>query len=193
MNNNESYCNYRNKESCPLPRNCMISNIIYKTEISQADSTEKKFYIGTTAHSFKQRYNNHTKSSRDHKYSNKTVLSNYVWGLKNEGKDFTVNWSILKRAKRYERGAEQCDLCLEEKLSIVQADKKNLLNKRTGIFLTCRHRSKFLIDKIKTCRDVRQWDHRTSSIWWRTRLYIKEWLNQHLGSCLMIVRRDVKL
>ena len=34
MNNNKSYCNCRIKESCPLPGNCMISNIIYKAEIS---------------------------------------------------------------------------------------------------------------------------------------------------------------
>ena len=86
INNNESYCNCRNKESCPLPGNCMISNIIHKAEISQANSTEKKLYIGMTAHPFKQRYNNHTKSFRDHKYSNKTVLSNYVWGLKTKEK-----------------------------------------------------------------------------------------------------------
>ena len=126
----------------------MTSNIIYKAEISQADSTEKKFYIGMTAHPFKHRYNNHTKSFRDHKYSNKTVLSNYVWGLKDEGKDFTVNWSILKRAKGYESGAKLCNLCLEEKLFIMKADKKNLLNKQTEIFSTCRHGNKFLINKI---------------------------------------------
>ena len=80
----------------------------------------------------------------------KTVLSNYVWGIKNEGKDFTVNWSILKRAKGYESGAKQRNLCFQEKLSIMKADKKNLLNKRIGIFSTCRHRKKFLINKIKT-------------------------------------------
>ena len=146
-NNNESYWNCRNKESLPLPGNCMISNIIYKAEISQADSTEKKFYIRMTAHPFKQRYNNHTKSFRDHKYSDKTVSSNYVWGLKNEGKDFTMNCSILKRAKGCESGAKQCNLCLEEKLSVMKAAKKNLLNKRTEIFSTCRHRNKFIIKK----------------------------------------------
>ena len=105
-----------------------------------------------TAHPFKHRYNNHTKLFRDHKYSNKTVLSNYMWGLKDEGKDFTVNWSILKHAKGYESGAKLCNLCLEEKLFIMKADKKNLLNNQTEIFSTCRHRNKFLINKIKTPR-----------------------------------------
>ena len=77
-----------------------------------------------TAHPFKERDNNHTKLSRDHKYWSKTVLSNYVLGLKNEGKDFTVNWSILKRAKGYESGANQCNFCPEEKLSIMKAEKR---------------------------------------------------------------------
>ena len=34
---------------------------------------------------------------------------------------------------------------LEEKLSMMKAVKKNLLNKRTEIFSTCRQRNKFLI------------------------------------------------
>ena len=136
----------------------MTSNIIYKAEILQADSTEKKFYVGMTAHPFKHHYNNHTKSFCNHKYSNKTVLSNYMWGLKDEGKDFTVNWSILKLTKGYESGAKLCNLCLEEKLFIMKAYKKNLLNKRSEIFSTCWHRNKFLINKMNTpC--------------WRTRLY----------------------
>ena len=134
----------------------MTSNIIYKAEISRADSMEKKFYIGMTAHPFKHHYNNHTKSFCDHKYLNKTVLSTYVWGSKDKGKDFTVNWSILKCAKGYESGANLCSLCLEEKLFIMKANKKNLLNEQTKIFSTCQHRNKFLINKMNTPIDTQQ-------------------------------------
>ena len=40
---------------------------------------------------------------------------------------------ILKCTKGYESGAKLCNLCLEEKLFIMKAYKKNLLNKRSEI------------------------------------------------------------
>lgn len=149
-NNKDNHCNCRSKETCPLPGNCMTPNVIYKAEVSQPESQENKLYIGMTAHPFKSRYNNHMKSFRDHKYSNETVLSSFIWKLKNEGKKFLVKWSIMKRAQGYKSGANRCNLCLEEKLCIMKAEGKDLLNKRTEIFSKCRHRNKFLINKFKT-------------------------------------------
>ena len=60
---------------------------------------------------FKQWYNNHQKSFRDKKCSNKTELSKHVWQLKRSQKTFTI--------------------CLEEKLQIIKAKKQNLLDKIT--------------------------------------------------------------
>ena len=76
-NNNED-CNCRTKENCPLQGNCLVSNVIYKAEVSTVDDGERKNYIGMTANQFKQRYNNHTKSFPDKCYSKETELSNYI-------------------------------------------------------------------------------------------------------------------
>ena len=48
--------------------------------------------------------------------------------LKEKQQDFTINWSILKRADSYSSGGKRCNLCLQEKLCILKADKSNLLN-----------------------------------------------------------------
>ena len=145
----ETNCNCRNKDKCPLSGNCLASNVIYQAEVTKTDNKDKELYIGMTAHPLKHRFSNHMKSFRDPKYAKETALSTYIWDLKNEGKEFIVNWSILKRMKGYESGAARCNLCLEEKLYIMKADKKYLLNKRTEIFSKCRHRTKFSIKNFK--------------------------------------------
>ena len=170
-NINDNRCNCRSKETCPLFGNCMTPNVIYKSEVSQPESQDNKFYIGMTVHLFKSRYNNHMKSFRDQKYSNETVLSTYIWKLKNEGKNFSVKWSIVKRAQGHKSGANRCNLCLEEKLCIMKAERKDLLNKRTEIFSKCRHRNKFLINKFKTRTPWWRWDPQTIINRWRMGLY----------------------
>ena len=59
-------------------------------------------------------------SFRDKKHSNETELSKYIWGLKKSRRNFSLKWSILKRATAYQSGAKQCNLCLEEKLCVLK-------------------------------------------------------------------------
>ena len=146
--NNENACNCRNKDNCPLQGICLISNPVYKAEVSTTDNTETKLYIGMTSNQFK-RFNNQTKSFRDQKYSNETELSNYIWDLKRKGREPVINWSILKRARAYENGGKPCNLCIEEKLCVMKAVKTRLLNKRSEIFTRCRHQNKFRISNLK--------------------------------------------
>ena len=82
-------------------------------------------------------------------YSKETELSNYIWDLKNKEREFKITWSILKHAKSYVSGARRCSLCLEEKLSILEADEKNLLTKRPELFSKCRHQNKFILRNLK--------------------------------------------
>ena len=42
-------------------------------------------------------------------------------------------WSIMKHAATYRNRARRCHLCFEEKLLIMKADKRNLLNKRAEL------------------------------------------------------------
>ena len=40
-------------------------------------------------------------SFRNRIHENNTELSKYIWGLKDENKDFDIRWSILKKPSEY--------------------------------------------------------------------------------------------
>ena len=71
-------CNCRVKTSCPL---------------------NNKFYYGLTDTTFKERYNNHKKSFRHERYRYDSELSKYLWELHEEGKEYKIEWSIIRKVK----------------------------------------------------------------------------------------------
>ena len=152
----QNKCNCRRKEECPIPENCLATNVIYKAKVTTTDNAETKKYIGMTSNEFKVRYRNHTKSFRDKKHSNETELSKYIWDLKKGRRNFSLKWSILKRATAYQGGAKQERnaflLCLEEKLFILKAKNENLLNKRSELVSKCRHENKFYLWNTRRTR-----------------------------------------
>ena len=147
-------CNCRRKEQCPLQGNCLTNNIVYRADVTTTDTRETKQYIGMTANSSKERYRNHIKSIEDRKYSNETELSKYIWDLKSKNQSFSIKWTIVKRAAAYTSGAKRYNLCLQEKLCIMKARLKILLNKRSEIVSKCRHRNRFLISKTSHARTI---------------------------------------
>ena len=125
------------KDLCPLNSKCQSNNIIYNAEIENMSRNETKVYIGLTEHAFKQRYSNHKQSIRYEKYGNSTELLKYVWQLKKECEEFKITWSINQRAQAYSITTKWCNLCLTEKLSIINADKTTTLNKRSELVSKC--------------------------------------------------------
>ena len=142
-------CNCRKPDTCPLAGACLTDNLVYKAEV-EADNIDPKVYIGLTEHSFKSRYNGHTSTFRHQKLANSTTLSKYIWDLKDSGTNYRIKWSVLKRARAYSAGTKTCNLCLWEKLCILNADKWNLLNKRSELINKCRHLSKYQACNFKS-------------------------------------------
>ena len=141
-------CNCRNKDQCPLNGACLSTSIVYKATVTPASddrSARPMHYIGLTEGTFKQRFNNHLTSFRHERHSNATELSKYIWALKKEGTPFGLEWSVCRKAPAYSSTSKTCHLCLAEKLCIIAADKKSLLNKRLELVSTCRHRRKHLL------------------------------------------------
>ena len=136
-------CNCQDRANCPLGGDCLVKCIVYKAEVS-FDNTTKTYY-GQCEGEFKMRYNNHTKSFRHRKYQNETELSKLIWKLKDETKEYHLRWSIASRSSPRKTGSKICDLCLTEKVIIVRAEPKGLLNKRTELISKCRHRNKFML------------------------------------------------
>jgi hypothetical protein len=124
----------------------MTKDIVYKATVTTSNPNTIMNYIGMTSTTFKERLANHNYTFEHKEHSNKTELSKYIWTLKDNKKDFNINWQILKRAISYTGGSKRCNLCLEEKFCILKENQNCLLNKRMEIISTCRHRKKFRVN-----------------------------------------------
>ena len=109
-----------NKHACPLQNKCMSKDVVYKSTINTGNTQDTKHYIGMTSNTFKERCRNHIKTFTHTKYSNETEGSNHVWHLKQNKKDFTIKWSIVKKFISYTGGSKRFNLCLDEKISILK-------------------------------------------------------------------------
>ena len=139
---------YRLKTTCPLQGNCQISNVIYRAEVRNSTTGQSNFYIGLTERPFKERYYNHTQSFRKKKHRHDTELSRHIWKLKRRHRHYTITREIIGRARGYSNITKRCNLCLAEKLHIINADKHNLLNKRSELVSKCRHENKFYLSNF---------------------------------------------
>ena len=142
----QKLCNCRNKNSCPLDRNCNVTNIIYQAEVITPES--KETYIGLCDTTFKQRYRNHTCSFRNERYRNVTELSKYIWNLKDRKINYQIKWRKVKQARSYSNTNKKCNLCLWEKFFIICKPDMSTLNHRNELTSTCRHSKKFLLNTV---------------------------------------------
>ena len=80
---------------------------------------------------FKKRFNGHNSDFRHRKNRNKTMLSKYIWYLKDINIQYELSWGILGKAKSFNPVTGVCRLCLIEKYFILYNPKgmrvKNLL------------------------------------------------------------------
>ena len=130
-------CSCTNKTSCPLQGKCLTRNVIYEARVSSGNRTMT--YIGSTGNDFKSRYYTH-KRSFNHKGSNETELSKFIWSLKDGNKSFEVNWRILRKIKGGGTSVRKvCTTCNLEKIEIARADKRTLLNSRSELNNSCPH------------------------------------------------------
>ena len=126
----------------------MTGNAMYEAEIS---STEEDYpgnvYIGITEPPIKGRLGNHARDCNNEEYANTTELSKEVWKIKKKGFTPSIRWRIIKQLPAYNPETKKCMLCLGEKIEILQREGENLLNKRSELVSTCRHKRKFLLNK----------------------------------------------
>ena len=104
-----------------------------------------KFYYGVTEGDFKKRWSNHKKSFKNARYEHETALSAYIWNLKDKNEQFRIDWEIAKKSTPYMNGSKVCNLCSDEKLFILEADPKKMLNEKSELISKCRHRAKFIL------------------------------------------------
>ena len=75
-------------------------------------------------------------------FKNDTTLSIKYWPLKQKQVAPRLTWEIKGQYKAYNPTLKKCNLCLNEKLAIIDDLDKNLLSKRSEVISQC-HRNKF--------------------------------------------------
>ena len=70
--------------------------------------------------------------------------------MKNEGQNFEIKWSVIRRSNPDMAGSKKCNLCLWEKFYTMTGDKDKLLNKRNELITKCSHVDTFLLKNYKS-------------------------------------------
>ena len=142
-------CNCTNKNQCPLNGQCLTESIVYQANITaNIPGYKEKVYLGVSETTFKVLYGNHKKFFTKERHKNDTQLSKEYCKAKQQNGIPRMKWKILRKCHPYNQKKRQCILCLNEKYEIACYKGDNLLNKRTDILGTCRHRNKY---KLKNC------------------------------------------
>ncbi len=145
--NKKKLCNCRNQDNCPMKGQCLRESIIYQATVTTSEG--KETYIGLTKNTFKERYNGHKTTFKNANKRNNTELSKYIWNLKDQQKDYNIEWEILRAAKPYSNKTKRCELCNLEKVFIIRRPELGTLNKRNELASSCRHRAPFLFRNFK--------------------------------------------
>ena len=145
-------CNRRNKDTCPLPNSFQTKCIIYQANIDcYIAGYKQKCSLGSCETTFKYRLGNHKKLFNHVKHKNDTELSKEFQEIKKRNGTPKITWKIIKIYRSYNPNSKRYLLCLNEKNEMVTYKEDNLLNTRTEMINTCRHRSKY---KLANCDTI---------------------------------------
>ena len=149
-------CNCKNGvQSCPVNGECLRKDVVYKAEVDVPSKQHlNKSYVGLTSTTFKERWRNHQTTANNRNSEQKTTLSTYIWSLKDQGLQPTTSFSLMRNAAKYTIERDDCNLCTQEKLTILEESKRlgrTLLNSRNEVFSRCCHKWKYLLGtRLKT-------------------------------------------
>ena len=132
---------------CPMEGNCLIDSLVYRAEVTDSNS-KKTTYTGLTSNTFKKRYYGHRQSFKERNSKHSTTLSSHIWDLKDKNLNYSIKWTAVDRAPRFNPITKKCRLCLKEKYYIIFQPEGAELNERSELFSTCRHRTRDLLSNI---------------------------------------------
>ena len=122
----------------------MAECVVYRATVQPSNVN----YVGMAKTDFKARYRNHMQSFKNPQKRNTTTLAQYVWNHALNPNP-NIKWEILKNCSVYRPGNKACDLCICEKLAILESTNNPLnINKRNDIGGRCIHRRCCALDNI---------------------------------------------
>ena len=135
---------------CPVQGKCQTKSVVYRATVTDTGSGQVETYTGVTGNTFKERYNGHKSDIRHRKDRHKTCLANPIWDMKDEGRNYEIQWDLVEQAPTFNPTTRKCRVCLKEKNQILYNHIGSTLNKRNEIFNTCRHRTQKLLENVVT-------------------------------------------
>ena len=109
--------------NCPVNGECLTKNVLYRATVtSNLPNYGEKKYKGITYNTFKKRHYNHEKDFRDENNKNSSELSKEIWRIKEKGGNYRIKWEILSLHPPYNPATKKCQLCINEKLEILETD-----------------------------------------------------------------------
>ena len=130
---------------CPVEGTCSQKWVVYSAKVTPSSGGTVETYTGLTYRPFKTRWKEHMSDFENPKCRTKSNLSGHIWDLKDRGKGYNVEWSIIDKAPPFNTTTKKCLLCLKEKHHIMYDGLRSSLNSRSEVFNTCRHRTQGLL------------------------------------------------
>ena len=143
----------------PASGQCLQSSVVYGAAVKSTETTLRSLfgeeevetvetYTGSTEPTLKSRVQGHVTTFRYEKYRTSTRLSRYVHSLKDEGKEYSIDWKILDKQKSYSSISNSCRLCLAECYYILYGDSASI-NKKNEVWGYCRHMKRHMLSSAK--------------------------------------------
>ena len=101
---------------------------------------DMKIYFGVSAGIWKQRFYDDSHSFSN--LRNQTTLSQWLWRLKDSDLTPLVRWNFVKRSSTPSNFRSRCNLCLEEKITIIKCrNTSKSLNQRNELKFKYHHKN----------------------------------------------------
>ena len=134
---------------CPVDEICSKNWVVYSARVIPSNGGKVETYTGLTNRPFKTRWKEHLNDFENPNCRTKSNLSKHIWDLKDKGRGYEVEWSIIDKTPPFDISTKKCLLCLKEKHHIMYDRPRSSLNTRSEVFNTCRHRTQGLLCNLK--------------------------------------------
>jgi hypothetical protein len=142
-------CSCPKNKVCPLNGECLVAGLVYQAIVSRPDKTETEKYVGLCDTTFKARLANHTASFKHSEKRGSSMLSKYIWNLKDSQIQHSIEWKLIKKCKSFSPVSGTCLLCLTENFYIIYHPDMATINSRNELASHCRHKKKLMIGNMK--------------------------------------------
>ena len=137
-------------DKCPVQGKCESKCVVYRATVTETATGKSETYTAVTANTFKQRLAGHKTDTNYLRYRHNTTLSDHIWSLKEQDKEYDLKWMLIDRGKAFNPIQKKCQICLKEKFHIMYNRSGASLNRREEVFNTCRHRKQNLLSNLKS-------------------------------------------